>query len=156
MTANTLHQWAQRWGIPPDAIADLAHTLTAAPPTHSGTSETSVINAARFAASEQNWRLFRNNVGACYTNQSRFLRYGLANESAGMNEQLKSSDLIGVRPVTIEASHVGTVLGQFVALECKKPGWVFRGTPREQAQYRFLALIEARGGHGRFTTGGLE
>ena len=71
-----------------------------------------------------------------------------------MNESLKSSDLIGIRPVLIDPTYVGRTLGQFVAIECKRPGWVFGNTKREQAQHNFLSLIESLGGHGRFSTGG--
>ena len=150
----TLHDWARRWGVSPEALADLSRSLAPAAVAGSG-GETDVLNRVRLDASDAGWTLFRNNVGACYDKTGRFIRYGLANDSAQLNASLKSSDLIGFRPVVIDPTYLGRTIGQFVALECKAPGWTFRGTARERAQERFLALVTASGGHGRFSTGGL-
>jgi hypothetical protein len=154
---NALYQWAIKWGVSPDAIADLRTQLiaeSASSPNAHG--ESDVLGRVRLIASEAGWRVFRNNVGACRTDDGRFLRYGLANESTRMNTSLKSSDIVGIRPLVIDPSHLGRTIGQFVALECKRPGWTFKNTKREAAQYRFLLLVESLGGHGRFSTGGLE
>lgn len=105
------------------------------------------------AAAAQDMRLWRNNVGVLIDKRGVPVRFGLANDSAALNAQLKSSDLIGWQRVTIEPHHVGTVIAQFVARECKHSGWVWTGTAREQAQQRWLDLINADGGDGRFTTG---
>lgn len=155
-----LDDWARRWGISPEAMADLRAQL--APPTDTtparANTEADVVSRVRLVASEAGWTLFRNNVGACYDATGRFIRYGLANDSAQLNASLKSSDLIGIRPVLIDVTHIGRTFGQFVALECKRPGWqpaVRGGTAREQAQTRFLALIASHGGHARFSTGAL-
>lgn len=151
-----LEKWAAKWGIPAAALADLpAHLTSPPPPPSDGSHEADVIAAVRLRASEAGWTLFRNNVGACYDSTGRFIRYGLANDSAQLNKALKSSDLVGVRPVFIDPTYIGRTIGQFVALECKRPSWSYKGTKREQAQKKFLALIASNGGHARFSTGDL-
>ena len=107
----------------------------------------------RLAASRDGARLWRNNNGAGKLENGSFVRWGLANETAQMNALLKSSDLIGVRPVLILPEHVGRTLGVFVSREVKRPGWVYRGDRREQAQKRWLDLIASLGGDAAFTTG---
>lgn len=156
-----LDAWARKWGVPAEAVADLPHALAAAdappPSLRGGTPEAVTMGRVRLDASRLGWRLWRNNVGACRTEDGRVIRYGLANETKRMNERLKSADLIGVRPVLIGVEHVGRTIGQFVALECKRHGWTPGSkSDREAAQARFLTLVETCGGHGRFTTGDLE
>ncbi len=151
---NAIQSWAARWNIPPAAIDDLARALTPLGPTpHAATNEATVQSLVRLQASESGWLLLRNNVGACYTKEGGFLRYGLANESKRMNDSLKSSDLIGIRPVVIDPTHLGRTIGQFVAVECKHSGWTYADTKRDQAQQRFLTLVESVGGYGQFSTG---
>ncbi len=152
---NAFQQWARKWGISPEALADL-DLMAEAATSAGGSGEADVLGLVRLTASEAGWRVFRNNVGACHTDDGRFIRYGLANDSARVNASLKSSDLVGIRPILINPTHLGRTLGQFVAIECKRPGWRWRNTKREQAQHRFLTLIESLGGHGRFSTGELE
>ena len=148
--------WARRWRVSPEALADLRAQLVTQPATTpSGNNEADVIGSIRLQASEAGYTLFRNNVGACYDNTGRFIRYGLANDSAQLNKSLKSSDLIGIRPVVIDPTHLGRTIGQFVALECKRSNWKFKGTKREQAQEKFLTLIASNGGYARFSTGKL-
>jgi len=70
------------------------------------------------------------------------VRFGLGNKSAKANKALKSSDLIGiVRP------H-----GIFIAVECKRPGWVYKGDERESAQLAFLDFVRENGGAACFAT----
>jgi len=153
---NVLEEWAHQWGVTPEALADLRTRLTTKGATSpSGNNEADVIGHVRLEASQAGWVVFRNNVGACYDNTGRFIRYGLANDSAQLNASLKSSDLIGIRPVVIDPTHLGRTVGQFVALECKRPDWKFKGTQREHAQEKFLALIASHGGYARFSTGEL-
>ena len=101
--------------------------------------------------------LFRNNIGAGYFKNGTFVRFGLANESAQMNKRLASSDLIGIRPIRITPDMVGSVVGQFLAIEVKPKRWKYRGGPstkgqREEAQKRFIDLVKQHGGDACFMT----
>lgn len=152
-----LYVWAHKWGIPFEAVIDLMTILGSHPPVTdritSATSETSVSNLERLKAAKNGGLLWRNNVGAMQNESGAWIRFGLANESKQMNERTKSSDLIGIRPVLITQEMVGITIGQFMARECKKPSWVYEGTPRERAQLRFIELVTAKGGDAQFTTG---
>jgi len=108
----------------------------------------------RLAMARLGAQLWRNNSGGYQDETGRWIRYGLANDSAQMNAQIKSSDLIGVVPITIQPHHVGMVLGVFTAIECKKPGWhLTPGDKRGQAQKRFIDIVTGVGGIGGFATG---
>jgi hypothetical protein len=97
---------------------------------------------------------WRNNVGACEDKTGRIIRYGLANTSAQMNAQIKSSDVIGITPTLIEQRHVGTILGVFTAAECKYEGWhMTPGDKRAAAQQRFIDIVRGVGGYAGFATG---
>jgi len=151
---NTISAWAELWGIHPAAVRDLRDRLTAeanAIEPHTLTSESGVQNSIRLNASARGARLWRNNNGAAVDRTGRPVRYGLANESAAMSKKIKSSDLIGLRPVIITTEHVGQTLGQFVAIEVKKPGWRYKGTPRETAQLKFIQIVTALGGYAKFS-----
>ena len=109
--------------------------------------ETANSNRARTYFAEQGARLFRNNVGQLLDPNGRPVRYGLANDSKALNQQLKSSDLIGWKPTLITPDMVGGVFAQFVSIEMKADGWRFRATDdRAVAQRRWLKMIEADGG----------
>ena len=97
--------------------------------------------------------LWRNNVGACKDERGNFFRYGLANDSAKMNEILKSADLIGIRPVVVTQDMVGKTIGQFVSREVKATDWKYKGTKREKAQLNWIKLVEQLGGDASFTNG---
>lgn len=148
-----LYQWAARWGVPHAALAELAD-CGPTPPELAGKSEAAAQAAVRIAASAAGARLWRNNVGVMQDERGVPVRFGLANESARMNQSVKSSDLIGIRPVTVRPEHVGTQLGVFTAREVKAPGWTYRGTAREVAQLKFISLVRSLGGDADFTTGG--
>lgn len=152
-----LHAWAARWGIPIQAIAELQASLgldgTPGDEPHVGKSEAFAQSQVMLEAASKGIRLWRNNVGVLPDKTGRPVRYGLANQSKAMNELIKSSDLIGIRPVTITAAHVGLVLGQFVGREMKEPGWHYSGTEREEAQLRWAELICSLGGDASFATG---
>lgn len=153
---DILEQWALFWGVPAEALADLRKRMMylAPPPQRNpGESEAAIQTRVRLEASRKGIHLWRNNVGVAMDAGGVPVRYGIANDSSQVNKVLKSSDLIGVRPVLVTADMIGRTLGVFVAREVKRDGWVFRGTPREQAQQRFLQLIAAAGGDAAFTTG---
>lgn len=106
----------------------------------------------RLHYSELGCLTWRNNVGACMDDKGNFIRYGLANESKKMNEHIKSSDLVGILPILITPEMVGMTIGQFMAIECKHSEWQYKGTPREQAQLRFIELVKSKGGAAMFAT----
>jgi hypothetical protein len=109
-------------------------------------SEDEVTQLIQLETPKHNVSLFRNNSGAMQDQTGRLVRYGLANNSKQMNENFKSSDLIGITPVTITQEMVGAVIGVFTACEIKSSSWKFKGTKRETAQQNFIDFIKARGG----------
>lgn len=114
----------------------------------------SVITAEiRVEASLRGWYLWRNNVGAAQDSSGNFFRFGLANDSAKMGKMIKSSDLIGIRPVLITQDMVGKTIGQFVAREVKRENWKYNGTQRELSQLKFIDLIRSLGGDACFASG---
>jgi len=111
-------------------------------------SESAVSSNVRIAASRRGWRLWRNNKGAGKLENGSFIRWGLCNESAVVGAQVRSADLIGIRPVTITPDMVGQVIGQFVSVEVKAEGWKPSATnTHEQAQQRWADLINTLGGY---------
>ena len=116
-------------------------------------SEAGILSDIRLEASEVGARLWRNNVGATYTPDGHFIRYGLANDSAATNKTIKSADLIGIRPILITERHVGQIIGQFISREVKAPNWRYKGNERELAQLRWAELILSLGGDACFTIG---
>ena len=151
------NEWATKHGVSAVAIDELRAILTSpvTDPEHiiKGVSEAAVQSAVRLEASDAGCRLWRNNVGACKDERGRLIRYGLVNESKQLNAELKSSDLVGVRPVIITQNMVGSTIGQFMVREVKKVGWVYTGTDREVAQLRFMNLVVGLGGDACFVNG---
>ena len=154
-----LNNWAARHGVSPQALDELKAILTQ-PNTEPkqtiiGASETAVQNSIRLEATNFGCRLWRNNVGAYSEKKppSPGTRWGLCNDTSEMNGHIKSSDLIGIRPVIITSLMVGSTIGQFVAREVKKGGWSYKATDREVAQLRFLELVLALGGDACFANG---
>lgn len=159
---NDLHEWfARNQGKPLtfEVFRDLQTTLgTYTPPLPAeapgaGKSEAWAQSIVRLEASEKGIKIFRNNVGVLQDKTGRPVRYGLANDSAQMNDVIKSGDLIGIKSVTITPAMVGHRFGQFVSVECKAPGWQFTGTGREKAQLAWANLINSMGGMACFATG---
>lgn len=159
---NTLHDWFNRnAGLPLtfELFRDLQMTLgTYTPPLPAGDpgagkSEAWAQSMVRDEASRKGVHLFRNNVGVLQDKTGRPVRYGLANESAAMNDVIKSSDLIGIRKFLIQPQHVGHIVGQFVAREMKQPGWQYVGDDHERAQFAFINLVNSCGGDAAFATG---
>lgn len=155
MISAELRAWAMRHGIADAALHDLQAMLGAAAGIgqEADGSEGRAQSEIRLAAPALGLRLFRNNVGVLKNEDGRPVRYGLANDSKALNARLKSSDLIGWRRVQVTPEMVGSVVAQFAAIECKAPGWRYRGDAHEEAQQRFIALVVADGGFGRFATG---
>jgi hypothetical protein len=77
-------------------------------------------------------RLWRNNVGALRDQRGRLVTYGLCPGS---------SDLIGLRRITVDPEHLGQQLAVFCAIEIKSQ----RGQPTPEQQ-QFLAAVEQLGG----------
>ena len=117
-------------------------------------SETSVLVQVRLEASRQGIITFRNNSGVLKNERGVPIRFGLSNESAAVNKMCKSSDLIGIKPVVVTQAMVGTTVGVFWAREIKEPLWKYTGGEREQAQKRFIDLINQHGGDAAFATNG--
>lgn len=150
-----IHEWAQRWGISDNAMYELfvgCGCYDPVDPDHTGKSESGISDMQRVTAARAGTILWRNNVGAVMTEDGRMVRFGLCNDSKKLNEKIKSSDLVGIRPVLITPEMVGTTIGQFVARECKRPGWTYKATAREEAQLRFHILVSERGGDAAFAS----
>lgn len=154
-----IHEWARRNGVSHTALSELAQLMGVESTEHQSggeRSEARVQDEARLKASKLGWRLFRNNVGSLRDERGIPVRYGLCNDTPAMNKRVKSSDLIGIRPVIITPAMVGTTLGQFVAREVKREGWKYKGTEHEQAQLRFGEIVTSLGGDFKFYNGSGE
>lgn len=160
-----LSLWMLTHNVSPAAMADLVTILTGDAISTPGAvanprNEATVQANVRLAAAQAGWHLWRNNNGAALvvdenTGEERFIRFGLGNDNKKLNENLKSSDLIGWRPVDITPGHVGMKIAQFVSREVKDPHWTFSNTKREAAQANWINLVNACGGDAAFTTGRL-
>lgn len=116
--------------------------------------ESSLQHMIRLEASNAGARLWRNNVGCTYTNNGGFIRYGLANDSKKENSILKSSDLVGIKPIKITQEMIGKVIGQFLCREIKIKGWRYsQHDTRSNAQLAWINLINTLGGDAAFTSG---
>lgn len=93
--------------------------------------EAKVQNDIRIACGAGPARLWRNNTGALKDAAGRLVRYGLCPGS---------SDLIGLRQITITPDMVGQTVAVFTAIEVKDRG---RATPEQQA---FITMVQAAGG----------
>lgn len=151
-----LTEWGRKWNVPPAAIHDLERLMGAGQALAEAPDdlalEASVQARIRLEAASKDCILWRNNVGACTDDRGNQVRYGLANESSKVNKVLKSSDLIGIKPLVITPAHVGWSVGVFMAREVKRAGWRYAGTPREKAQLAFIEMVLARGGDACFAT----
>lgn len=148
-----INKWALRHGVPFAALQELREimgTVQTDPAHQSGSSEAAIQKRVQLAATRSGARLWRNNVGALKDERGVPVRYGLANDSAALNKVIKSSDLIGIKPVTITPDMVGSTIGQFVAREVKAGGWQYSGNSHELAQLKFIELVTALGGDARF------
>ncbi len=101
-----------------------------------------------------NGQIWRNNSGACTDDTGRLIRYGLGNDSAQLNAEIKSSDLIGITPVQAYVEGKGwLILGVFTAYEIKPSNWhLTPGDKRGLAQQRFHDIVRSAGGFAGFVT----
>ena len=153
---NLIDLWGARWNIPAEALEDFKSLFgVASENSHrgEGEAESMVSSVIRLEATKSGLRMWRNNVGACTDSYGNFIRYGLANDSTKLNKVVKSSDLIGIKPIKISASDVGRTIGQFTAREVKKSDWKLGKSAREAAQLNFLNIVNELGGDGQFVTG---
>ena len=154
MIGDNLFTWSHRHKVSTEALMELMDMLdptrmtAATQATH--TTEQAVQSAIRLKASANGVTLWRNNSGVLPDKTGVPVRFGLANDSARVNKQFKSSDLIGIWPRLVEEKDVGKVIGQFTAIECKAPGWKGIKGDREEAQGRFLGHVRAAGGLAMF------
>lgn len=149
--------WAQRWGIRPDAVAELKNWLsykTPNKPDGQGKNEAEVQALIRIEASNQGHEMLRNNSGAMQDDTGRVVRFGLGNDSKRINNVFASSDLIGVTSMVVQQKHVGCTLGVFTVAEVKDPNWTGPNpnNKREVAQANFINHVKAFGGIGGFCT----
>lgn len=142
-----IDQWLKRWGVPPAGAKELRQILAQPTVTAGGGSgsEAGVQQSIRLQCAG---RLWRNNVGVLMDDRGIPVRYGLANDSSRVNRSIKSSDLIGITPITLG----GVTVGVFTAIEVKGPSWKYRGTEREVAQLKYINLAQSLGGIGVFAT----
>ncbi len=116
--------------------------------------EAAVQQRIRLAAAQMGVDLWRNNTGVLLDSTGRPVRYGLANDSKSLNEEIKSSDLIGLTPTNAYIEGIGwTVVGIFTAIECKKSDWKFNiNEKRDVAQKNFHDIVLKAGGYAGFAT----
>ncbi len=146
----SLTEWARRLNIPQAALDDLTRLSVAGE--SSKLSEAGVQSRVRLEAARKNLHLWRNNCGAGRIEDGRFIRWGLANDSAQLSERLKSADLIGIRPILITPAMVGQTVGQFVSRECKHGNWKPDGSDTYKAQLAWATLINLNGGDAKIVT----
>ena len=148
--------WALRHKVSPSALDELRVLLgideDPVSLVEGKVGESRVQEQCRLEASQAGGRLWRNNVGVLSDERGVPVRYGLCNESKLMNQKLKSSDLIGIKPIVITPDMVGHTIGQFQAREVKKSGWHYTGKGREDAQMAFGELVIRLGGDFAFVS----
>ena len=161
----TYEQWRAKH---PNAAKELEQLFTSSNTTQAGSDESEVQRKLRLSIAKAGAMSWRNNVGATPARSShvcpkclhRFetraqpVRYGLANDSAQLNQRIKSSDLILAIPRVIQPHDVGRSIAQFGAIETKRSGWKYTGKGREAAQAAWLALIKKLGGYAAFNCDG--
>lgn len=151
-----LTQWQQKHNISAEAMGDLA-VITGRVPASlytsspGATSEEATQSRLRITAPTIGAHLWRNNNGVMQDGD-RFIRFGLANDSKKLNDEFKSSDLIGITQMQILAHHIGRTVGIFTAIEVKHPKWITPENDRDEAQSNYIQHVNANGGLGFFCT----
>lgn len=118
-------------------------------------SEAVVLQRTMLAMASLGGHAWRNNSGAFQDEKGRWIRYGLANSSASLNAAVKSSDIIGLTPVTawLASANAWVRLGVFTALEVKPSNWTHKPSDeRANAQAKFHAIVREAGGFAGFVT----
>lgn len=150
MSLLSITDWAAKHGVSRAALDELLMS-TCMPPVVSGLSgEMAVQQQIRAEAPALGCVLMRNNSGALMDERGIPVRFGLGNDSAKLNAVIKSSDLIGITPVTDPMS--GRQYGVFTAVEVKAPGYKGPRTQHDQAQARFIALVRSKSGIAGFAS----
>jgi hypothetical protein len=158
----TFQEWRKRYPLAADALRLVLVDDVPVDPAADGKSEAWAQQQVRLKAAHEGAMSWRNNVGATPAKcpdcgaPRQPVRYGLANDSSKLNAVVKSSDLILAIPRIITPDMVGTKIAQFGSIETKRPGWVFTGQGREEAQAAWLALVARLGGYAKFSTGEFE
>lgn len=157
-----INEWIRRHNISTEAMLEF-YQITGAPISKTQgavLSENRIQREIRLATNDTGGLLFRNNSGVARETRAdgtaRPVRYGLGNDSPKLNKVLKSSDLIGITPVTVLSKHVGRVHGIFTAMEVKNSTWSYHAGDRECAQLAFLQAIRLRGGIAAFAASPLD
>jgi len=110
-------------------------------------SELEIQQLIQLEAPMHNCILLRNNSGAMKDVNGRVVRYGLGNQSKNINENFKSSDLIGVTSVVITPDMIGQKVAIFTAVEVKRKDWKpSQSDKRQIAQQNFIDFIKSKGG----------
>ncbi len=100
---------------------------------------------------------WRSNTGAYLDEHGRMVRYGLSNDSAALNQEIKGSDLICITPTLIQPHMVGYWLGVFTAYEVKPTGWKLTpGDKRGNPQAKFHQIVRDACGFAGFVTDPLD
>lgn len=147
----TLIDWAQKWGVSLGALKDLAHSCLHLAPPEDGTPEGIIQRETRLEAARLDKLLFRNNRGAGRMESGNYVRYGLANDSKKLGDEIKSADLVGIERVLITPEMVGQSIGRFLSVEVKASDWKYKGTPEEVAQVKWATTINNYGGRALIT-----
>lgn len=110
-------------------------------------SEDEIQQLIQMEAPHVNSILLRNNSGVLKDINGRPVRFGLGNTSKRINENLKSSDLIGITQIIITPEMVGKMIGVFTAAEIKKENWKFNPNDQHEiAQNNFINFVNSKGG----------
>lgn len=104
-----------------------------------GKPEAAITREIQAKLTDKRSRMWRNNVGTLIDSRGIPISYGLAPGS---------SDLIGLRSITITPEMVGTTVAVFCAVEVKRPDV----TARPEHQQQFISIVNQLGGRAGFAT----
>ncbi|QIG67457.1 hypothetical protein EVB39_128 [Rhizobium phage RHph_TM3_3_9] len=151
------HEWADKWGVPPAAVAEWLSQLTPPDVNKNEQGSESRVGAELRLKAVGYGALWRNNAGAYSDDTGRMIRYGLGNDSANWWKDWRSGDYAGITSVKVQPHHVGRTFGVFTMIEAKKPDWNPRdlnrpSNTRERAQMTCLTHVASLGGIAGFAT----